>query len=491
MANAVNTFQNPDFAFPQTVQANAEAALKKAVASDNAPTAITALLQISTAKTKIDRGSLAEAIALADSTAALFKNSEYAPVFDLLTARLYYRYYRNNSWTFDRRELPLEPRPADVSEWSGDQFKAVIADLCARAAEGASARLRDVPLAKGDEFLTYDKLSAEFYPSLYDFVLEAATNLVTSTQNNEEGLKFFRRYATRPDCRATEALWAFREAQLSPDTQAALKKNIDIHNPYSSLSLKAYAAGLALPTSIHDDTEDILDVDGTALQQYTPQDKIAEIDSAVKLMREFVAKYPSLAFGEALKQQIERLCAPTVRVHSANLTAPLSELPLTVVNVNSTHYFINVFKLPAHITSRRDLKNYLERSAPVRRIEVRSEAGAKAPFREDTTLTVTLPEAGRYIIVPQQAGKKSYDSWYSRVQCVPVLPMAIDNVEKPAVIVSDPVTGAPVKGASVAMVYNKTQSAAVSTDADGVAYPDMKHDGRLRVTTKGDRKSVV
>lgn len=71
------------------------------------------------------------------------------------------------------------------------------------------------------------------------------------------------------------------------------------------------------------------------------------------------------------------------------------------------------------------------------------------------------------------------------MQCVPVLPMAIDNVEKPAVIVSDPVTGAPVKGASVAMVYNKTQSAAVSTDADGVAYPDMKHDGRLRVTTKG------
>ncbi len=485
MANAVNTFQNPDFAFPQTVQANAEAALKKAVASGNAPTAITALLQISTAKTKIDRGSLAEAIALADSTAALFKNSEYAPVFDLLTARLYYRYYRNNSWTFDRRELPLEPRPADVSEWSGDQFKAVIAELCARAAEGASARLRDVPLAKGDEFLTYDKLSAEFYPSLYDFVLEAATNLVASTQNNEEGLKFFRRYATRPDTRATEALWAFREAQLSPDTQAALKKNIDINNPYSSLSLKAYAAGLALPTSIHDDTEDILDVDGTALQQYTPQDKIAEIDSAVKLMREFVAKYPSLAFGEALQQQIERLCAPTVRVHSANLTAPLSELPLTVVNVNSTHYFINVFKLPAHITSGRDLKNYLERSAPVRRIEIRSEAGAKAPFREDTTLTVTLPEPGRYVIVPKQAGKKSYDSWYSRVQCVPVLPMAIDNVEKPAVIVSDPVTGAPVKGASVAMVYNKTQSAAVSTDADGVAYPDMKHDGRLRVTTKG------
>ena len=52
MANAVNTFQNPDFAFPQTVQANAEAALNKAVASGNAPTAITALLQISTAKTK-------------------------------------------------------------------------------------------------------------------------------------------------------------------------------------------------------------------------------------------------------------------------------------------------------------------------------------------------------------------------------------------------------------------------------------------------------
>lgn len=483
MADAVNSFQNPDFAFPQTVQSNAEAELKKAVASKDAPIAITALLQIATAKSQIDPAALPAAIKLSDSISAEFKDSDFAPIFTLLTARLYDKYYSNHRWMVDRRELPLEPRPADISEWSGAQFKEVITGLCSNATEGAAKSLRNVPLAKGDKFLEYDKLSAEFYPSLYDFVLEASTNLVASVQSNKEALAFFRKYATNPDGRATEALWAYRIAQLSPDTQAELLKNVDLDNPYSSLSLKAYAEGLAMSFSVSYVYDDAIEEEEPA--ENPDADQRSPVADAVKLMREFMAKNPNAVFGVGIENQIKRLCSPSIRVQSPDLCAPLTDFNIKVGNINAKDYYINIFKVPSHIQQGRALQTYLGNATPLRRIEMHAPAGETAPFRQNATLTVSLPEPGQYVIVPSVPGQKKYDSWYSTVRCVPVLPMAITNVERPAVIVSDPVTGKPIEGAKVSTFSHRASSKAVATDASGVAYPDIVDGGELRIAANG------
>lgn len=120
----------PDFAYPQTVAKNADKDLKTAVKNRDAHSALNALIRMYVANDMIDPDTRQKSIETATATADKFADSPLHGMFDALLARLYFDFYQDQAWTYDRRQLPLTPLPKQISEWSGDQFKNKIRQLC-------------------------------------------------------------------------------------------------------------------------------------------------------------------------------------------------------------------------------------------------------------------------------------------------------------------------------------------------------------------------
>ncbi|MDE6511752.1 MAG: hypothetical protein K2L00_06640, partial [Muribaculaceae bacterium] len=121
--------KGPDFAYPKTVDKNAEAALERAVVHGDWPSAVEALIQSVTAENIVSRKNAVTGIAKIDSVASIAP-AEWHPAFRLITADIYSSIYGNIRWQADSRRLPLDSVPDDPYEWSREIFAEKVFTLC-------------------------------------------------------------------------------------------------------------------------------------------------------------------------------------------------------------------------------------------------------------------------------------------------------------------------------------------------------------------------
>ncbi len=172
--------RKPDFAFPAQVAANAETNLDKALKSSDFKEAIHQFINLQLARTAIDPDSIKKAIAMADSITPLITDPPCHAIMYMLTARMYADYYSDDRWMFDLRELPLTPLPDDISEWSGEQFKAEIDRLITEAMADPKM-LSDEPTRSYSGIISADRRQLVYYPTLLDFMAAQAISLYEST----------------------------------------------------------------------------------------------------------------------------------------------------------------------------------------------------------------------------------------------------------------------------------------------------------------------
>ena len=138
--------QTPDFAFPKTVEKNAEAALSSALTARKYPDALAEMMKIIIARQLISKGNATAALSLCDSVSNLVPQP-YSGLADLFQATLLSQMYNSDRWKYSQRELPRDSIPADPALWSTDIFSSKILELVKRSQAGYAAA-SEIPLSE-------------------------------------------------------------------------------------------------------------------------------------------------------------------------------------------------------------------------------------------------------------------------------------------------------------------------------------------------------
>lgn len=136
------SFENPDFNFPKTVIGNARPVLEKALNEGQPLNALKALLEICAAETSISENSADRCVALADSVAEQL-DGPWRSMALLIGADIVRSVYFNDLWTYNRRSLPQNEMPEQMTLWDGAMFRTRICDMVEASAESSTGYLSE------------------------------------------------------------------------------------------------------------------------------------------------------------------------------------------------------------------------------------------------------------------------------------------------------------------------------------------------------------
>lgn len=141
---ASDTYQIPDFAFPQTVKENSDSLLKMALKRNDPLLTLREAMNLCISGSMLnDNDNLAINLALMDSIASQL-NGVYKSLAYLIQAQMVEQEYSSNHNIYDSRTLPMEePFPEDPEAWSGEMFKSTILNLVNQATNDVSHFIPD------------------------------------------------------------------------------------------------------------------------------------------------------------------------------------------------------------------------------------------------------------------------------------------------------------------------------------------------------------
>lgn len=140
-------------------------------------TRLRALLELCAAQKAIDfTNSFAQPALVAGQIGMANNTPADRAMLLLLQAKIYSNIYLNDRWSYDRVDAPAEPLPADVSEWSGLQFRNKIKALLDSAMQIEASE----PLGHYKDVLEYSDHTADYLPTSRDFILYQAHQIFSS-----------------------------------------------------------------------------------------------------------------------------------------------------------------------------------------------------------------------------------------------------------------------------------------------------------------------
>lgn len=176
--SAANTFQHPDFAYPQTVMANADAALTAAFDKGDYVAALRAAMQKNVAIGQISTDSCASQIALFEKLAQKFP-APYSNLAVLMEATLYTQIYQSDRWQYDRRTLPSGNEPDDIKAWNRDMFSRKVCSLVSRAMTGMG-EASSTPVSEIEPIITNASDAVKQKMTIADFMTFEAADLLNN-----------------------------------------------------------------------------------------------------------------------------------------------------------------------------------------------------------------------------------------------------------------------------------------------------------------------
>ena len=158
----------PDFAFPQKVEKNADNDLKAALKSDDGKGVVNAVIRLGLAKSQVNADSLPAVLdKIADLTARVNDPGSKA-LLNLLSAKIYTDIYTGDRWTYDRRET-MADSGENYKLWSSRQFLDKVMGLVQEALADPKA-LQALDLKDYSGIVEINRESLRFYPTLFDFI---------------------------------------------------------------------------------------------------------------------------------------------------------------------------------------------------------------------------------------------------------------------------------------------------------------------------------
>ncbi|MGM9845132.1 MAG: alpha-2-macroglobulin family protein [Muribaculaceae bacterium] len=449
----------PDYAYPQTVIANAEAALTKAVARDDGPAKAEALLQIITAKRMIDPDSIAamparvSALAAAerdDATRAVLLALEAATtdkaydsrLYDAALLRLRVQALADSALTL---ALTLPPERASLSRFSG--------------------------------VVERDALSSRYFTTVADFIAALSTDLNAVSSNFRDEVRH-RILATH---KPVTAPWAYWTAETMPG--AAVDAWLEAYSKCSDAESARIFLVRAAEACSDDNSKSVV----------------------APLLRRSLALFPSYWDNERLRYYLDTFGQPTLSIEYPSIVAPGDTLTITARYANASSIGAVLYKAADAVVA---ADASITRWLPIDTCSVVTDS----ILSETTTqLRLVIAEPGTYRLqqyigaLPQPPSAKDKkrrpmelyhdDDLGELIFCTGYVPIALGNCSSQAIITADTHSGAPVGGITV---MRGSQPLGI-TDASGIlslTLPDEGIDahrnlGFTFIDTEGDAQNFA
>lgn len=192
--NKIN-IDKPDFAFPETVSAESQKALDKALEQKNYPEVLTNAIILSVARGLKSNDSINQNLELFDSLANILPRP-FSNFSMLIEATILKEYYNSRRWDFDSRSLPLEMiNELRISEWSGQMFTSRIFDLIEKSVSFKLGEQLFSSEALSFNFISFPKNSSDWasYLTTGDFIKLKGASLIKDFCNfNQRIIPFFK-----------------------------------------------------------------------------------------------------------------------------------------------------------------------------------------------------------------------------------------------------------------------------------------------------------
>lgn len=444
-AAADSPFTRPDFAYPKQVSETWKKELDKGLANKDNPLILRALLNIWLATSEISEKNQAEFLnTLADLSQKNSKDAELQALLDLMQADIYSDIYNERRWTYDKRQLPLTPLPADYNEWSGEQFRNKISSLLESSLSHAEA-LSKVKLDKYNGVITPSHYPS-LYPTLLDFV---AYKVIEFDRENNTGLKS----AHDIKKQAFDALLKYHPADSAPHFMAYLLS--DATAPESRFDLyqenkDKWYSGLALLLTLREDKR-----------------------ARYFAMKDYLQTHPQSPIKKCISYEMEVLMDGNVIYSFADKVAKGMPLKVNLDIRNLTKIRVGLYTLK-EISTQNGKKQVPDRLIS----DTIVKTDIEGPFSVSKSVEFTVPEYGQYTVAAFSASGTMPDpnGYYKTVICSDLMLMSASAQVNKQVLysafVADLTTGRPVENVMVwgdTIWNNQSRKTIVNTDAEGKA----------------------
>lgn len=504
----------PDFAFPQKVEASAKKDLKRAVVASDGPMIVNSLIRMGLAKGAVSSDSLPGVLASIRTTAELpGVPSDARAMLHLLEARIYTEIYQADSYRYRQRTVAdTESQSEDYTLWNRQMFLDRISKLIGEASAYRDTLLA-VPIGKYAACIDYDRSSTTFYPTLYDFV---ATRAIDCLQPFVDyGRTLSASLASRP---LDSALYPVSDANPTGRI-LSLYNNLIRGRELAAPGIfeRREMLSFILPHVFRADRQanmmpeflrkpDTFDYDAWmssfrncsqsdyAIELLLPAADVVGNDSRKELydiFTSFVASDPGYFNINAVKNRIADLSRGSVDVDFPSQMAKGLPTKVCINMHNVKSATLELYRIPD--TAATDEWHRIPAGNPVASYTV--EAEGNIPFSSTRTAEITLPEYGRYIIVPEFKGMESpRGRSFAVVSCSDIAAGAFGHTEGTTATVVDFRSGAPLEGASLTLYPWRRNSAPIpmkgATDAGGfLSFASDVH-GNMGASKGDDRFST-
>lgn len=445
--------KTPDFAFPKTVADSAMTNLKSALAAGKADSeeVLRSLIDYSTAEISITRDNINLALDAANLAEAQTSSVQQRALIAMLKAILYNRYYNSDRWNFDRRELPAEPYPADIARWSGLQFRNRVCDLI-ESALSSPEDLKKSRLSDWTGVISASPLTLVYYPTLYDFIGSRAISML-----GEYPSSYSRVEKLKKDI--FSGLIAFHAADKAPFINYSL-----MSGAYDSFGSRM---GFYRDNSSSEYSGQILD-----MPRYLVDDNSRH--AWADALRDNISRFPNFWNINELRNNLNYILKESVRASvNTAAVAPGTPFEIGMRIANAKVAFVDFYKVPASSFGSVEFRK-VKASRPA--LSLRIATDSVAPFTSDTTVTATLNEAGKYLMVVRGENEPVASDRHFPVMEVSSLYGAIfqmDNAPEAYLLAVNPTTGEPEKSVSATFTPNSGRNKKTTprhlgvTDNDG------------------------
>lgn len=506
----------PDFAFPEKVEKNALADLTTALKAGDDPAIVNAVIRYALSRTVIDPEESAAVLTRIADTRTEVSSPATQAMLDILSAHIYRSIYLDDKWTYDRRDIPLEPRADDCRQWSGDQYYEVISGLVNSALTHRDV-LAATPVGEYASSITIDADSKPYYPTLLDFVAMQGIYCMTPFAPFQQLLADH--WLTDEDLTPLLGYNAWNKRHR--DLLAIYNIRVDAHPDVTPARIRALLDRMKfLRRNLFIDIDESTDVWNDAL--FTVYDRCGATDCATELLLDLDISDGSFQrFTRqsepdnemALYTRIKAVCdahsgyftAPQLRHMMQLMTQPVitARIPTVIarnvpvsINVkidNARTAALHIYRMdnPGRIGPDERRVQASTARTHIGTVSVPVPTDRPVIYHDTVTVSITLPEYGIYVIIPETDGVTPKDKNVDIFRCSDIATVTSSITDDMQAIVVSNRSGAPVADATVHILSGgyraQTPMTKVQTDTDGIARISDYNYGNICATSGDDR----
>ena len=457
-ARGETSLKLPDFAYPKTVEADATKALAQAdaAAGDSGPTRLRALLELCAAQQTIDANSTFSQPALIAQQLAKpgLSNASKAMLLSL-EANILDKIYSRKSYKYNRVTAPLEPYPADISEWSGEQFRSRVMALLDSAAVLADA----TPLSVFAASIEYSPEALTYLPTVSDFIRYRRALMCSDfARYNQPEYTALKKQICEEGIKASKTAsapffyWSVERIQLKNDYQQRYDALRELYSTYDSVEAARYV--LASMCELSSASALTADSDGSEFRRN---------EVFAKVLRASLAAFPKWYGNALLSNELADITRSRASAEAADMVAPAIPFDVKIRYQYAKTVKVALYKVSAN-TNVNPAK--LAGSTPAAQAEVTPDNDCGV-----TTSQLCINKPGIYAMLVSVDGKTSA-SYMQTIHVTPLLGITINGCKQGAALALEFSTGAPLKGVDVIGIQNypkKSSKAFGKTDSKGIA----------------------